>query len=79
MPAPEGLPAQLNVRVGASEVPYPTIAGLAQDMETRRDTAENLEKQKILDLERKLLEAENEYIKGALQGAVGSLLVRSRT
>jgi hypothetical protein len=76
MPAPEGLPKQLNVRVGSSEIPYPTIAGLAQDMEARRDTAEHLERQRVLELQLKLLEAENAHIKDALQGAVGSFLVQ---
>ena len=32
---------------------------LVQDMETRRDTAENLMRQRILELELKLLKAEN--------------------
>lgn len=73
---PEGLSSQLNVRVGSSEAAYPTIAGLAQDMETRRDTAEHLERQRILELQLKLLEAENEYIKQALQGAIGSFLAK---
>jgi hypothetical protein len=79
MPAPEGLPKQLNVRVGASDVPYPTVAGVAQDMETRRDTAEHLLRQKVLELELKLLEAENEFVKDALHRAVGSVLVRFGT
>jgi hypothetical protein len=76
MPAPEGLPKQLNVRIGASDVPYPTIAGLVQDMEARRDTSEHLLRQKVLELELKLPDAENEMIKDALHRAVGSLLVR---
>jgi tRNA dimethylallyltransferase len=76
MPAPEGLPQQLNVRVGGSDIPYPTISGLAQDMETRRDTAEHLLRKKILELELKLLEATNKFAKDALHRAVGSVLVR---
>merc|ERR1719171_178654 len=72
--SPEGLPKQLNVRVGASDVPYPTIASLVQDMETRRDTAENLLRQRILELELKLLKAENVMIKDALSAAVGRVL-----
>ena len=44
-----------NVRVVTAEVPYPTIVGLVQEMETRRDVAENLERQKILEFEQKLL------------------------
>ena len=55
--SPEGLPKQLNVRVAASDLPYPTIASLVQDMQTRRDTAENLARQRILELELKLLKA----------------------
>ena len=72
--SPEGLPKQLNVRVGASDVPYPTIASLVQDMQTRRDTAESLLRQRILGLELKLLKAENVMIKDALNAAVGKVL-----
>jgi len=74
--SPEGLPKQLNVRVGASDVPYPTIASLVQDMESRRDTAENLVRQRILELELKLLKAENVMIKDALNAAVGRVLAQ---
>ena len=66
----ESLATPMNVRVGTSEVPYPTIGSLAQDMETRRDAAERLERAKILELILKLLEAENEMIKDALEGAL---------
>jgi hypothetical protein len=74
--SPEGLPKQLNVRVGASDVPYPTIASLVQDMEARRDTAESLLRQRVLELELKLLKAENVMIKDALDGAVGRVLAQ---
>jgi hypothetical protein len=66
----ESLGTPMNVRVGTSEVPYPTIGSLAQDMETRRDAAERLERAKILELMLKLIEAENEMIKEALEGAI---------
>jgi len=72
--SPEGLPKQLNVRVAASEVPYPTVASLVQDMQTRRDTAENLLRQRVLELELKLLKAENSMIKDSLHAAVGRVL-----
>ena len=49
---------------------YPTIGSLAQDMASRRDSVEGLERAKILELTLKLLEAENEMIKDALDGAV---------
>merc|ERR1719263_762710 len=74
--SPEGFPKQLNVRVGASDVPYPTIASLVQDMEARRDTAENLLRQRILELELKLLKAENILIKDALNAAVGTIMAQ---
>ena len=45
-------------------------------METRRDTAEHLLRQKVLELELKLLEAENEFVKDALHQAMGNVLVR---
>ena len=65
----ESLATPMNVRVGTSEVAYPTIGSLVQDMESRRDSAERLERAKILELTLKLLEAENEMIKDALEGA----------
>ena len=43
-------------------------------METRRDTAESLLRQRILELELKLLKAENVMIKDALSAAVGKVL-----
>ena len=45
-------------------------------METRRDTAENLLRQRILELELKLLKAENVMIKDALNVAVGRVLAQ---
>ena len=66
----EGLGMPMNVRVGTSEVGYPTIGSLAQDMASRRDSMEGLERAKILELTLKLLEAENEMIKDALDGVV---------
>ena len=40
--SPEGLPKQLNVRVGAADVAFPTISSLVQDMESRRDASSSL-------------------------------------
>jgi hypothetical protein len=57
-------------------VPYPTVAGLAQETAMRRDTAEHLVRQKILELELKLLEAENGIIQEKLEQALGSILTQ---
>ncbi len=70
------LPAQTNVRVKA-DAAFPTIASLVQDMESRRDTAESLAAARILELELKLLQSENDMIKASLQAAVGRILGQS--
>jgi len=69
-------PKQANVRIGTSETPYPTVVGLAHDMEVRRNIAEHLLRQKVLELELKLLEAENDLIKQTLEKALGSVLAQ---
>jgi len=61
------LPRQANVRVLASDVGFPTIAGLVQDAQLHRDASEDAARSAILDLEMKLLQAENEVIAAALR------------
>jgi len=61
------LPRQANVRVLASDVGFPTIAGLVQDAQLHRDASEAAARSAILDLEMKLLQAENEVIAAALR------------
>jgi hypothetical protein len=39
----------INVRLAASENPYPTIFRLVNEMESRRDLAERFERLKILE------------------------------
>ena len=68
------LPKQTNVRVKASEASYPRVSSLVQDMEQRRDTNEHLETARILELELKLLKAENDMIKDALRLSVEGIL-----
>jgi len=68
------LPKQTNVRVTAPEASYPRISSLVQDMEQRRDTSERLETARILELELKLLKAENDMIKDALRLSVERIL-----
>lgn len=67
--ASKALPEQANVRVEAG-APFPTIAGMVQDMETRRDNAESQEASKVLEMELKLLQEENAMIKSALSSAI---------
>lgn len=72
----DGIPEQANVRVVASDVPYPTVSSLVQDMETRRDTSENLERAKIVKMQLELLKAENAVAKDALSHSVTRILAQ---
>lgn len=67
--ARSGLPAQANVRLSASDKPFPRIKDLIQDMELRRDAVEQQERRQILDLEMSLLKAEHEMIQEAIHNA----------
>merc|ERR1712048_399511 len=73
----ERLPKQTNVHVTPSDVSYPTIASIVQDMEARRDLSESLVKSKILDMELKLLKAENSMAREALNVAIQQALAQS--
>ena len=68
------MPVQTKVHVKAAEASYPTISSLVQDMSQRRDTSERLEMARILELELKLLKAENDMIKDALRLSVERIL-----
>jgi len=72
----EGLPKQLNVRVGSSGIPYPTMSSLVHDMEKRRDMGESLARERILELELKLITSENAMIKDALRLGVARALAQ---
>lgn len=67
-------PHEANVRVRTPELTFPTVTTLAQDMEKRRDTSESLAAARIMELELKLLRAENEMIKDALRASVARIL-----
>jgi hypothetical protein len=47
----------------ASDVPYPTVASLVGDMETRRDISEGLAMARVLELDAALVKAELAMIK----------------
>jgi len=60
------LPAEAFVKVVPSDTPYPTVASLATDMETRRDISEGLAMARILELDMKLIKAELAMIKSSV-------------
>lgn len=62
-----------NVRVAASEEPFYTVAALVEDMERQRDASESTIQKRALELELRLLQAENELVKGHLKGWVARL------
>lgn len=64
----ENLPPQANVRLSAADVAFPRIADMIQEMEMRRDSAENEERKLILETELRLLKAENAMVKEAVRG-----------
>lgn len=64
--AERDLPHQANIRVMSGQ-PFPSIEGMVMDMELRRDGAEGKVMSAILDLESKLLQAENDAIGVALK------------
>jgi len=61
-----GLPPQASVRLLGSNQGFPRVADLIKAMELRRDQAENAERKLILEIEAKLLKAENAMIREAL-------------
>jgi hypothetical protein len=66
----------VNVKVGSSEVPYPTVYRLIYEMETRRDLAEKWERLKILEFEMNLQKAEDEMIKDALHQGIQKVIAK---
>lgn len=55
---------------------YPTIDELVMQMQKRRDISEQLERQKILELQMKLLKAQSEMIKDALQFSISKVIAQ---
>jgi len=60
------LPDQVNVRVSSSTHGFPRVLDLVQAMEKRRDVAESRGRQRVLELELKLLQAERAMVAEAL-------------
>ena len=63
-----------NVRVAASEEPFPTVSAMVEVMEAERDQTESLARRRILELETRLLEAEKQMIGKSLEIALGHVL-----
>lgn len=55
---------------------YPTIDELVMQMQKRRDISEQLERQKILELQMKLLKAQSEMIKDALHFSISRIIAQ---
>lgn len=73
------LPAQSNIRAVPTDTKYPTLASMVQEMETRRDVSENLERKRILEKEIDFLMDCNNAIKDGLQAAVARILAQHST
>ena len=68
----DALPPQLDLRVGASEVPFPTIESLVQQMENRRGASEESVRQHVLGLELQLLQAGNAILEERLRASLAA-------
>ena len=64
--------ANLDVRVGASDVPFPTIESLVQQMENRRVASEESVRQHVLGLELQLLQAGNDMLEERLHASLAA-------
>lgn len=66
----------LNVKISQADANYPTVDELVMEMQKRRDMTEKLERQKILDLQMKLLKAQSEMIKDALHFSISKIIAQ---
>lgn len=63
-----------NVRVMASDEPFPTVASMVEDLERKRDAAEGLQRMRLLELELQLVQAQNAILSARLSGWVEHIL-----
>ncbi|ETW55301.1 hypothetical protein PFUGPA_02710 [Plasmodium falciparum Palo Alto/Uganda] len=66
----------LNVKISQTDYSYPTIDELVMQMQKKRDITEKLERQKILELQMKLLKAQSEMIKDALHFSISKVIAQ---
>lgn len=75
--SPSGPQLSTNVRVAASDEPFPTIESMVEDLERKRDVGEGFLRTRMLELELQLLQAENAIISERLRGWVEHILQTS--
>jgi len=71
---PVGFLQQADVKVVASESPYPTIVSLVGDMERRRDVAETLAQRQLALSKLQLVQGASAAAKQSLETAVSSIV-----
>ncbi|XP_954310.1 uncharacterized protein TA20755 [Theileria annulata] len=65
---------QLNVKIGQSDIPYPTVEDYVMNMEKKRDVSEKLARNKILNMYLNLMKAQHEMIADELHQAVSRVI-----
>ncbi|GBE59586.1 blood stage antigen 41-3, putative [Babesia ovata] len=65
---------QLNVKIGQSEEPYPTVEDYVMNMEKKRDAAERNERNTVLTMYLKLVKAQHEMIRDELRIATSNII-----
>ncbi|GIX63929.1 blood stage antigen 41-3 precursor [Babesia caballi] len=65
---------QLNVKIGQSEEPYPTVEDYVMNMEKKRDAAERNERNTVLAMYLKLVKAQHEMIRDELRIATSTII-----
>ncbi|CDR95670.1 41K blood stage antigen precursor 41-3, putative [Babesia bigemina] len=65
---------QLNVKIGQSEEPYPTVEDYVMNMEKKRDAAERNERNTVLTMYLKLVKAQHEMIRDELRVATSNII-----
>ena len=60
------LPKETNIRIRAPEVSFPSVPSMVQEMQLRRDASEQSLTAQSMELQQKLLQAENSMAKKAM-------------
>lgn len=67
---------QLNVKIGQSETPYPTVDDYVMNMEKKRDAAERAGRNRVLNMYMDLTKAQHEMIKDELHAALSKVITQ---
>ncbi|AFZ80122.1 hypothetical protein BEWA_029730 [Theileria equi strain WA] len=65
---------QLNVKIGQSDTPYPTVDDYVMNMEKKRDAAERAGRNRVLNMYMNLTKAHHEMIKEELHVALSKIM-----